>query len=160
MKKILFFTDSHSNFDNIYEMATLEEPDIIICGGDYSKDASDLSCIFEDVDFYVVDGNCDFFQKKYEDEIIFEIEDVKILLAHGHFYGVKSTYDEIRRAGILNSCDLVLFGHTHRYYLEKAKPTLYNPGAAKDGKYGIINIENKNITIHTKNIKNHYSEEK
>ena len=44
-------------------------------------------------------------------------------------------------------CDIILFGHTHREYFEKKEIILANPGAAQDGKYGILNIENTKVEI-------------
>ena len=62
-------------------------------------------------------------------------------------YGVKSSYDSLRQMGKNMKCDIILFGHTHREYFEKKEIILANPGAAQDGKYGILNIENTKVEI-------------
>lgn len=153
MKKILFITDSHGNFKNILAMMKKEEPNIVFCGGDYSRDAVELSYVFDDLPFYIVDGNCDMFSRQAKDEEIFKIEDVKILLTHGHLYGVKEEYGALEERAKALNCNLAVFGHTHRTYLKDSETViLYNPGAAKDGYYGIIYIDGKDIQISTKSI--------
>lgn len=49
--------------------------------------------------------------------MVFELEGLKILLAHGHEYRVKYNYISIEERGKLLGCDIVIFGHTHIQYL-------------------------------------------
>lgn len=153
MKKILVFTDSHGQFKNIYNMVLKEEPDIIICAGDYSDDAFELSSVFENKKFYIVNGNCDFFNRTYRDDEIFIIENKKFFLTHGHVYSVKSDLNKIKQKSKELKIDVSIFGHTHKSFISYEDDfILYNPGAAKDGYYGIIIINENNLEIKTKNI--------
>jgi len=150
--KILVVTDSHGNFQNLINTFEKEEPEIVLCAGDHSTDVEDLSFVKEDAEYYIVRGNCDFYDVKHEDILKIEVEGKTILLAHGHHYGVKSTYDYIREEGKKQEVDLVVFGHTHVPYLEEEDIKLFNPGALKDGLYGILDITKDKIDIEFKNL--------
>ncbi len=150
--KILVVTDCHGRFEKLLKVFEDENPDIILCAGDNSTDVEELSYLREDKKYYIVRGNCDFYDMKHRDIEIFDILGKKFLLAHGHHYGVKSTYDLIKREGIEKKIDIVVFGHTHIPYLEEGEVTLYNPGALKDGYYGVIDLEENSIKIETKKI--------
>lgn len=150
--KILVVTDSHGNFQNLINTFEKEKPEIVICAGDHSTDVEDLSFVKEDAEYYIVRGNCDFYDTKHEDILKIEVEGKNILLVHGHHYGVKSTYDYIRQEGKNQGVDLVVFGHTHIPYLEEENVKLFNPGALKDGLYGILDITKDKLEIEFKNI--------
>lgn len=92
------------------------------------------------------------FPRQAKDEEIFKIEDVKILLTHGHLYGVKEEYGALEdRAKALN-CNLAVFSHTHRTYLKDSETVILYNRCSKDGYYGIIYIDGKDIQISTKSI--------
>ena len=150
--KILVVTDSHGNFQNLINAYEKEEPQIVFCTGDHSTDAEDLSFVKEEADYYIVRGNCDYYDTKHDDILKVEVEGKTILLAHGHHYGVKSTYDLIRQEGLNQGVDMVVFGHTHTPYLEEKEVILFNPGALKDGFYGVLDIEEEKIDIALKSL--------
>lgn len=140
--KILVVSDSHMRFQKLLNIHELEKPDQVICAGDHSKDGEELSFVYPDTKFYIVRGNCDIFDRKYNDEMILELEGHKVLLAHGHEYGVKYDYGSIRERAKVLGCDIVVFGHTHIQYLDTEDGiTLFNPGAVRDGEYGILYID-------------------
>ncbi len=61
---------------------------------------------------YAVRGNCDF-TNAYPSELLLEIGEARVLLAHGHAHGVKSGPERlIERAKGLGA-SLALYGHTH-----------------------------------------------
>lgn len=151
--KILIVTDSHQEFENLLKTYKREKPDIVICAGDHSTDVEELSFVHKEAKYYIVRGNCDFYDMKHEDVLDFELNGIKIFLTHGHLYGVKSSYTLLKKEAKKREANLVIFGHTHIPHLEEdEKITLYNPGAMKDGKYGIIEIQNREIKIETKSI--------
>lgn len=150
--KILVVTDSHGSFQNLINAFEEEKPQVVLCAGDHSTDAEDLSYVKEEADYYIVRGNCDYYDSKHEDILKIEVEGKKILLAHGHHFGVKSTYDLIRQEGFRQEVDMVVFGHTHTPYLEEKEVTLFNPGALKDGFYGVLEIEDERINITLKSL--------
>ena len=47
---------------------------------------------------------------------------------------------------------MVVFGHTHTPYLEEKEVILFNPGALKDGFYGVLDIEEEKIDIALKSL--------
>ena len=153
MKKVLVLSDTHSNFNKVLKIFEIERPDIVIAAGDGIKDIDELSYVHSDVKYFTVKGNCDFFDRSHSEENLFEIEKVKIFLTHGHLYEVKRTLDTIKEVGRQLKASLVIYGHTHRAYLEENKDvTLFNPGAGEDGKYGIILIDKNNIQIFHKQL--------
>lgn len=144
--KVLVISDSHQRLNTLMKIYDKEQPDIVICAGDHSRDGEELSFIYPDSKFYIVRGNCDIFERRYEDEMIIELEGFKILLAHGHEYRVKHSYAAIEERGRRLGCDLVIFGHTHIPYLSKKDDIiLFNPGAVYDNEYGVLKIEKGEI---------------
>ena len=153
MKKVLVLSDTHSNFNKVLKIFEIERPDIVIAAGDGIQDIDELSYVHSDVKYFTVKGNCDFFDRSHSEENLFEIEKVKIFLTHGHLYEVKRTLDTIREVGRQLKVSLVIYGHTHRAYLEENKDVpLFNPVAGEDGKYGIILIDKNNIQIFHKQL--------
>lgn len=144
--KILVISDSHGRLERLISIYEKEQPDVVICAGDHSEDGKNLSFIHSEAKYYIVKGNCDFYDIKSEDEMVIELGEHKVLLAHGHHYGVKQTYGIIEARGRELGCDIVIFGHTHRQELiEKDGITLFNPGAVLSNQYGILKLDKENI---------------
>lgn len=152
MKKVLVFTDSHGRFELLMKMMEQEKPDVVFAMGDYSKDSEELSYLYPSLPFYRVKGNCDFWDRKTAEEEIVDLEGKRFLLSHGHLYGVKRSYDALEERAKILAVDMVLFGHTHRNYEGDGEIPLYNPGAAEDGKYGILIVTKEKITIESKHL--------
>ena len=86
-------------------------------------------------------------------DINFKEDGIKVFLTHGHLYDVKRTLNSIKEIGKKLSVSLVIFGHTHKPYMEKdGDMILFNPGATEDGRYGIIILENGNIQLFHKQL--------
>lgn len=152
MKKILVLSDSHGQFEKILKIYENEKPDVLIYVGDGIRDIEELSYIYKG-EFYLVNGNCDFFEKNYGSSKIIEIENFRFLITHGHMYGVKSSLESLKEETKKNNVHVAIFGHTHKELLEKYDNFyLFNPGAGQDGKYGLILIENSNINFYHKKI--------
>ena len=148
MKKILVLSDSHSYFDKVLKIFEKEKPDIVIGAGDGIKDIEELSYIYPKAEYYMIKGNCDYFDRSHNEENLFEIDNIKIFLTHGHLYGVKRSLSSIKEIGKKLNVSLIVFGHTHKPYIEKdGDITLFNPGATEDGRYGIIILEKGNIEL-------------
>lgn len=149
--KVLVISDSHLKLDYLITIFNKEQPDVVLCAGDHSKDGEELSYVCPDAKYYIVRGNCDIFDRRHEDELIIELEGFKILLAHGHEYRVKYDYFSIEERGRRLSCDIVIFGHTHVQYLSnKNGITLFNPGAVYGREYGILDINNNHFKFYHK----------
>jgi len=113
-----------------------------------SSAASDTTEIWQ------VAGNCDWYSM--EQGVLFPtIGGVKICITHGHGQGVKSKagISVLAEYAAANGCRVALFGHTHRRYIgEQQGVLLFNPGAVQSGDYGIMKIENGNITFEHRTI--------
>lgn len=131
MKKITVISDTHGNIQAINRLFTVfSESDIIIHLGDTSSDGQTIRKAFPDKT-YLLNGNCDL-SKLGEDEIVLQVENVKIFACHGDKYGVKRGYDKIAGKAEKEGCNIALFGHTHTP-VEKTSGgiTLYNPGTLR-----------------------------
>lgn len=151
--KILVFSDSHLSLDKLIKMVDLEGPQAIICAGDHSRDAQELSYIEDTMKYYIVRGNCDSFDHSFTDILQFSLEEKKIYLTHGHLHGVKMTLEKLKKETKESSEDIVIFGHTHIPYYEVDDGIHYfNPGSARDGNYGILELDEKKISFTHKNL--------
>ena len=136
--KILICSDSHTRLDYFQKVIDLEEPEMIIFGGDHSTDAIDMSLVYSEIPFKIVRGNTDYFDKDTRDIEIFEVNGKKVFLTHGHLFGVKSNLNEIEKKDVSENADICIFGHTHREYMKEIDGVTYlNPGALQDRKYVI-----------------------
>ena len=77
----------------------------------------------------VVAGNNDFYTV-LPGELEIKIGKYRALLTHGHYYYVNGGMSHIKRAVDERDIDIVMFGHTHRPYLEQyGKAVILNPGS-------------------------------
>lgn len=131
MKKITVVSDTHGNVSAIRKLfPVFAESDCIIHLGDTSSDGQVIRREFPDKT-YLLNGNCDPV-KVGEDELVIELDGVKIFACHGDKYGVKSGYDRIAYKAEQEGCLVALFGHTHAP-IEKTvgNVTLFNPGTLR-----------------------------
>lgn len=151
--KIGVVSDTHKAISNI-DKATpyLKQCDLILHAGDNIDDSYYLEAV-TDVKVIAVKGNCDSFQEIGKDEDIITVDNRKILLCHGHHYGIEYGIYKLLDTALKSDIDIVVFGHTHRaYYKKEMGVTLINPGSLsypRDnfGKgFGIINIKDEKIT--------------
>ena len=150
--KILVLSDSHRAIGAMYDAAMLEKPDAIIHLGDYVSDAQDLSYALDGADFYMVKGNCDFAAQAPE-TIFTELDNVRFFLTHGHLFGVKTDLARLKREAQALSAQAALFGHTHRAFCEQENGIWYlNPGAARDGRYALVEIQSGAIVCTLKTL--------
>ena len=130
--KILIVSDTHRRDGNLREIIEKQSPfDMLIHLGDtegseaYFKEwVNNDNCVIR-----VVRGNNDFFSDLPREEII-EVGNNRIFVTHGHYYGVSmdvsGVVDEARNRG----CNIALFGHTHKPFLEDIDGILtLNPGS-------------------------------
>lgn len=99
-----------------------------------------------------VAGNCDFFTV-FPDEQRLQLGNYRILLTHGHIYGVKQGLTRLALAGQSQGAALVVFGHTH-CPLDDIwhNVRLFNPGALSAERslgrpgYGLIELDETGIS--------------
>ncbi len=157
---LLVLSDSHGRTDAVAEAIRRTRPDGILYAGDGLRDLShiDLPC-----PLWAVRGNCDLLLtpciiggRAWEpvDEELITLDGIRILLMHGHRYGVKGSLGSaIARAALL-AADVLIFGHTHtplerHFSPDRAtgfpldKPlTVFNPGSigGYEGTFGTLTI--------------------
>lgn len=131
MKKIVILSDTHGNRRAIDGLdVILKECDYIFHLGDTSSDGAYIRANYPEKTF-IVNGNCDPL-KLGEDEIVKEVDGVKIFATHGHLYGVKSSLTRLAARANELDCDIALYGHTHSPREDILYGvTLINPGTLK-----------------------------
>ena len=133
--KILILSDAHGEARRIRRAISLHpDAELILYLGDGSRAACEVfAALPPTVAAVAVHGNCDGpFSGGLRDEEILDIEGHRILLCHGHRYGVKGGLGHLIAAAKRQGADIALFGHTHeRYeeYLSEYGLWLFNPGA-------------------------------
>lgn len=127
--KILVFSDSHGYLENMKQAINhFKEIDTIIHLGDFIDDIEEIKDIYKNLKIYAVTGNNDYTNKP--NERLINIENNTIFLTHGNKYGVYYGVDKLYYKGIENQANIMLFGHTHKMFLEKEQDYLIlNPGS-------------------------------
>ena len=157
----LVFSDSHGRGHNIEEVIgrQISAPDAIIFLGDGLRDLD--GCDTGSAELHCVRGNCDTFAPFYDsEEELFILGGVKIFIAHGHRYSVKSGYSVIAEAAARRGADIVMFGHTHAPLSlcfdagEKIGDTVlkkplcvFNPGSIAEGYFGTLTVSGGAILL-------------
>ena len=123
MISYIVFSDIHGDRHSFSRLQKItENTDGAFFAGDGISGLGD----FTNKPFYAVKGNCDFVG---EEEKIIQLEGFKILLTHGHLYGVKSGYLRLIYRAKELGCDIVIFGHTHQPLIMQEDGILFlNPG--------------------------------
>ena len=143
MAKILIASDTHGNKEQFKQLISENEFTHIIFCGDLLKDVEDIN----HNNLIKVKGNWDewFIDNKNKLEEVVEIEGVKIIVTHGHKYGVKSGLGGLIKRAEQEQAKIVCYGHTHIKDVQEINGVLYiNPGAFsyfKGGKHTYVTIE-------------------
>lgn len=127
--KILIVSDTHRHDSNLVKVIEkVGTMDRLIHLGDV-EGSEDYIRSLVSCPVHIVSGNNDFFCDLPREEE-FELGKYHVLITHGHYYYVSLDTQEIRRQAISRGVDIVMFGHTHRPYLEiEDEVTLLNPGS-------------------------------
>ena len=164
--KFLVFSDSHGSMRTMLRAVDLHKNTIdgVLFLGDGLYDLISLRTARPDLAVRGVRGNCDaptFSQAGYETLDCFTIDQIKIMMCHGHLYSVKYGTQRLLHAARAHGADIALFGHTHHALNQYMPPKddsmtkgiyLCNPGAAKDGCYGILECGPFGISFQTADI--------
>ena len=127
--KILVLSDSHGAVSPMEQAVEQTSPDLILHLGDCWRDAERLAERYPDIPMEHVPGNCDFRPTEPAERLL-ELRGKRILLCHGHTYGVKQSLVTAGFAAEEQQLDLFLFGHTHRPLVDRRGRTLFlNPGS-------------------------------
>lgn len=151
--KILVVSDTHGAIDHVvaFVKAHRKEIDVIWHLGDHHKDAVKIADK-TGLQVHGVKGNCDFNAHAPED-LMLEVNGFRILLTHGHGYGVKHSLLKLSLKAQEEQLDMVCFGHTHvAVQTFEHDIMLFNPGSASEprlGDYPSVGM----VTLSTEGIK-------
>lgn len=145
--KLIVFSDSHGHSGPMRRAAELHpDADLFLHLGDGNRDFERL-CDDHSLPHEAVRGNCDLGAYDVPTTRLLDLSGCRILLTHGHEYGVKYTLTDLIRAGRAQNADLILFGHTHiplcSYHAEDGQRGIHllNPGSiGYNSSYGIVRI--------------------
>lgn len=120
--------DTHGNTGLISARLQQMKPDYLLFAGDFYQDGQLLARRLQ-IPASIVAGNCDFGKRAQQEEVV-SFGPYKILLVHGHQYGVKKDLTRLYYRGQELAVDAIVFGHTHSPWCEKIGAMwLINPGS-------------------------------
>lgn len=123
--KLLVFSDSHGDTRFMADTMRLHAPssDIIIHLGDGTDDLGPLREKYTGAEYLCIAGNHENHlfgvqskKNRFPSLLFREICGLRLMLCHGHRYGVKYGYETLIAAAYKEKADIVLFGHTHQSY--------------------------------------------
>ena len=101
--KVLIVSDTHGRDENLEIAINREAPfDMLVHCGDVEGREFYIEALAE-CPCSIVSGNNDFFSDLPREDVI-EVEGNKILVTHGHYYGVSMAFDQLvveKEAGVL-----------------------------------------------------------
>lgn len=146
--KVLVLSDSHGDLTNMVTAVEREQPDLVLHLGDCWQDARRLAAQFPRLPMEHVPGNCDFRPEEPAEKLLF-LEDCRVLICHGHTYGVKTSLLSAGYKAEQENLDAFLFGHTHKPLVDRRGKTLFlNPGSIGKGlryTYGVLTVDGQHL---------------
>lgn len=141
--KILVFSDSHGNYDNLERAYEKEQPDVMLHLGDGEADFSRLKQHAQFTTACGVRGNCDMGSRCDLTKTV-EYDGYRFFMTHGHSYQVKFGLMRLYYAAQEVQADVALYGHTHIPHCDREGGLwMMNPGTISgfpQATYGLIEI--------------------
>ena len=152
--RILVISDSHGRRSTLEDVVSIcsksDAPDMIVHLGDNISDARYLRQRVQQ-SVLAVPGNCDWSDEQAE--CVVNLGGVNVLICHGHTLHVKQTLLSLSCRAQEKGVRAALFGHTHtQYSAYEYGVLLVNPGALKDEKCAILEIEQGEISAILTNV--------
>ena len=142
--RLLVLSDSHGDVENMVRAVEQTGPELIFHLGDGWRDVEELRMLCPRIPIEQVPGNCDFRPNEPLERLLFPA-DRRVLLCHGHTYGVKQSLLRAAYTAEEQGLDLFLFGHTHQPLWDWRGRTLFiNPGSIGQGfrpTYALVELE-------------------
>lgn len=128
--KILIVSDTHGREYTLEKALKKTGPiDQLIHLGDVEGGEERIRMLAGNAPAAIIAGNNDFFCD-LPNERIFTIGGHRIFMTHGHGYFVHSGTLYLKREARKKGADIVMFGHTHKPYMEEDNELLVlNPGS-------------------------------
>ena len=148
--RFIIVSDTHGVREPMQELYERYPNDGMIHLGDHLADARWMLQRTAGHPVYAVKGNCDYGAEGPEDQLL-ELGGLKILLMHGHRFGVKSGYGGAWAEAKRRGAQVLLFGHTHQAYYNNHNGLAWlNPGSIgmsilNGSSYGVLTIEGDKI---------------
>lgn len=148
MATIIVVSDNHLRADTITSIRQLHtEAQLFIHCGDSEMPMKLLQ------GYACVRGNCDY-DFELPSSLVIPVESHQIYVTHGHKELFFRSYDELIKEAKKHHCDIVCFGHIHRYVDEEVDGIrLLNPGSLRNNRDGSapsymrIQIEDEKIQV-------------
>ncbi len=152
--KIIIVSDSHGNSDILERIFRKErDTDAVIHLGDGAMDMLGLNEYIGRLPVYQIKGNNDLSCFDLSPKLISYFGHIKFFACHGHLLDVKYGLTKLYYTALENECRIALFGHTHIPCKEDYDGiTLFNPGCAYKGCYGILKIDKDSCSFTHENI--------
>lgn len=150
--KILIVSDTPGHEENLERVVEkVGKIDCLLHLGDVEGQEDYIEALVS-CPVHIVAGNNDFFSELPR-EIVVTIGDYRILMTHGHYYGVSVETSMLKEEALARGCNVALYGHTHRPDLEiESEITVLNPGSlsyprqhGRKPSYAIMEIDEKRI---------------
>ena len=154
----LVFSDSHGHPDALQAAIDrqLRTPDSIFFLGDGLRDTEELSVGRSHL--FAVRGNCDLvWDPSIPTEQLLPFGEHRILITHGHLFGVKGGLGGLITHAAELKADVVLFGHTHHPIAltlsadetSLGRPMhLFNPGSiGYDACFGTLTLRGEDVLL-------------
>ena len=127
--KILIVSDTHGHERNLKKVVEkVGQTDLFIHLGDIEGHEDYIEAL-ADCPVHMVSGNNDFFSDLPREEE-FQLGRYRVLITHGHYYGVSVGTDRLKEEARSRNIDIVMYGHTHRPEIDiDDHVTVLNPGS-------------------------------
>ena len=127
--KVLIVSDTHGRDTTLKRLLEQVKPiDMLVHCGDV-EGSEDYIRAMAGCPVHIVAGDNDFFCDLPKEEE-FLIGKYRVLLTHGHYYYISMGAQMIKEDARARGFDIVMFGHTHRPYLEQDREiVVLNPGS-------------------------------
>ena len=142
--KILVLSDSHSGLRFMRQAVAAVKPDVLIHLGDHFDDGQVIAQENPHITVHQVPGNCDSFRcdPSVPKTLCYDVGGIRMLMTHGHLYGVKTSRGRLEAEGRAMKAAAVLYGHTHEADCRQDEDGMWilNPGSCGSfgGSVGLI----------------------
>lgn len=161
--RLLVVSDSHGSVRNLREALLRQEaipmsqrPEILLHLGDGACDTERVQ-LPEGMAVFAVRGNCDgALAMDYPVVRTVCFGGFRILMMHGHTFGVKSSLISAVAHARQEGAHLLLYGHTHEPFARTIEAGtlfgdrplhVFNPGSLAEGSFGLVELSEKGILM-------------